>query len=311
MTLQLRRHFGPLPPSLRGGGLTIGSFDGLHRGHQTLIRHLIATARPAWLVTFEPLPREFFLGDLAPPRLTRRRERLALLNTLGLDGVLLLPFNRALADLAATDFVARLVDWAAPTHIAIGDDFRFGQGGQGDAALLTTLGSHHGFRVLRQDTQQDDHQRISSTRVRVALQSGDFAQAARLLGRDYALLGRVHHGDALGRQLGFPTANLPLNGPPPPLRGVYAVRVDSNDAPLHDQPAVANLGTRPTVNGQQLRLEVHLLDWQGDLYGRHLTVRFCHALRPEQRFSSLDDLRQQLRRDVAQARALFAHEVTP
>ncbi len=307
--MKLFRRFAPLPPPYREGTLTIGSFDGLHRGHQALIRQLTERGRPTLLLTFEPLPREFFLGELAPPRLTRLRERLLLFKCLPLDGVILLPFTRALAELTPEVFVQQLVQHVKPRCIGIGDDFRFGRGGKGDAALLETLSHQYGFEVIHQPTQCEQDERISSTSIRVALQRGDFASASKLLGRPYALNGRVHHGDALGRQLGFPTANLPIKGPPPPLRGVYAVQVTSTDGQLQQHFGVANLGTRPTINGQQLRLEVHLLDWCGDLYGGHLTVVFVHKLRSEKRFGSLEELRQQLNLDVQHARELF-HEPT-
>ncbi len=288
--------------------VTIGNFDGVHRGHRHVIEHLAAHGRrlglPVTLVTFEPQPAEFFAPDRAPPRLTRLREKLELLARLPVDRVLCLRFDARLARLPAPDFVRRvLVEGLAVRHVVVGEDFRFGHRRQGDLALLQRLGEAHGYTVEAAPTLLDHGQRISSTAIRAALAGGELQLAERLLGRPYHLSGRVAHGDRRGRALGFPTAKPHPPRRRLPLRGVFVV--EAVGLPEGPRPGVANVGTRPTVDGQRALLEVHLLDFAGDLYGRHLQIRFLHFIRPERRFPDLDALRRQIDQDVKVARRYF------
>lgn len=303
-------------PNGPGAVVTIGNFDGVHRGHQAVVRQAAARARetglPLYVVIFEPLPREFFAegqGGAPVARLTRLRERFVAFERLGVvDRLVLLPFNRRLAELSAEAFVTRLLCGAlAVRHVVIGDDFRFGSQRRGDFALLETLGKAHGFSVERAQTVELVDERVSSTRVRAALETRDVVTAARLLGHPYFLCGRVMHGDKRGRQLGFPTANIALRRRLSPLRGVFLVRVAGIGG--RSRYGVANIGTRPTVDGVEARLEVFLLDFDGDIYGRLVEVDFLAAIRDERRFESLDALIEHIQHDVAQARALIdAHE---
>ncbi|MFW5954640.1 MAG: bifunctional riboflavin kinase/FAD synthetase [Guyparkeria sp.] len=315
--MQLTRlHVADAPPAgeIAPGGavVTIGNFDGVHRGHQAVIRQAAERARELGLslfvVIFEPLPREYFAesrGVEPVARLTRLRERFTAFARLGVvDRLVLLPFNRRLAELPADQFVTRLLLAAlGARHVVIGDDFRFGAQRRGDFALLESLGREHGFGVERAQTVSLDGERVSSTRVRAALGTRDVVEAARLLGHPFFLCGRVMHGDKRGRQLGFPTANIALRRRLSPLRGVFLVRMSGIDG--GPRYGVANIGTRPTVDGVEARLEVFLLDFEGDLYGRLVEVDFLAAIRDERRFESLDALVEQIERDVAEARALI------
>ncbi|AHE97080.1 bifunctional riboflavin kinase/FAD synthetase [Thioalkalivibrio paradoxus] len=297
-------------PVYSGAAVTIGNFDGFHRGHQAVVSRLLdAGARlnaPTVLITFEPLPLEFFAPERAPGRLQRLRDRIDFLRTTGLDAVWLMRFGPGLAGLAAEAFVERVLrDTLAARHVLVGDDFRFGKGRTGDYALLERMGAEMGFSVEATPTLSDGAGRISSTRVRAAAQEGDFDAVARLLGRPYALCGRVSHGDKRGRVIGFPTANLRLGPQPLALRGVFAgwlfLRGGARMA------AVTNIGWRPTVAGREQRLEAHVLDASPDLYGQLVRFEPLAQLRGEQRFESLDALKSQIERDVAGARAVFAH----
>ncbi|MGK6329400.1 bifunctional riboflavin kinase/FAD synthetase [Erwinia sp. DT-104] len=288
--------------------LTIGNFDGVHRGHQALLSRLREEGRkrnlPVVVMLFEPQPLELFAADKAPARLTRLREKLRYLDEAGVDAVLCLRFDRRFAALSAHSFVADLlVDKLGVRLLAVGDDFRFGAGREGDFLLLQKAGADYGFDVISTQTFCDDGKRISSTAVRQALAEDNLPLAATLLGHPFSISGRVVHGDALGRTIGFPTANLPLRRYVSPVKGVYAVEVRGlGDKPL---PGVANIGTRPTVAGIRQQLEVHLLDVAIDLYGRHIEVVLCEKIRNEQRFSSLDALKEQIAKDVVAARTFF------
>ncbi len=292
----------------RGCVLTIGNFDGVHRGHQALLSRLREEGRkrnlPVVVMLFEPQPLELFAADKAPARLTRLREKLRYLDEAGVDAVLCLRFDRRFAALSAHSFVADLlVDKLGVRLLAVGDDFRFGAGREGDFLLLQKAGADYGFDVISTQTFCDDGKRISSTAVRQALAEDNLPLAATLLGHPFNISGRVVHGDALGRTIGFPTANLPLRRYVSPVKGVYAVEVRGlGDKPL---PGVANIGTRPTVAGIRQQLEVHLLDVAIDLYGRHIEVVLCEKIRNEQRFSSLDALKEQIAKDVVAARTFF------
>ena len=305
--MQLIRGLSALPAFPQGCVVTLGNFDGVHLGHQAVLRQAAAQARefglPLFVLIFEPLPREFFAPHAPVARLTRLRERVAFIQELGVVDVLLVhPFNTAFAQLPAETFIKRvLVDALHARHIVIGDDFRFGQGRQGDFALLKHLGARFDFSVQAAATWELDGERVSSTRIRRHLAERDVAGAARLLGRPFTLCGRVIHGDKRGRQLGFPTANVALHRRLSPLRGVFAVTATLPDGSVIN--GVANVGTRPTVDGQDARLEVHLFDFDRDIYGKLLRVAFLHPLRDEQKFNALDELIAQITRDSEKARA--------
>lgn len=307
--MELIRGLHNLATRHRGCVATIGNFDGVHLGHQAVIGQLADEAArlhlPAVLITFEPQPQEYFAQAQVPARLTRFREKLEQLRRFALDRIVCLPFTARLAAMSAEAFIQRvLIDGLGVRYLVVGDDFRFGQGRQGDFALLQATGAAQGFEVVNMHTFTIDGARVSSTRIRTALEQGELQRAQRLLGRDYRMSGRVAHGDKRGRTLGFPTANIHLHRRVSPVQGVYAVEMYGvAGEPL---PGVANIGNRPTVDGTRTVLEVHLLDFQGDLYGRHVQVSFAHKLRAEMRFASLDALCLQIDRDVAQARAYFA-----
>lgn len=292
----------------RGCVLTIGNFDGVHRGHQALLAQLCQEGRqrnlPVMVMLFEPQPLELFAADKAPARLTRLREKVRYLEQAGVDAVLCVRFDRRFAAQTAQSFVADLlVDKLGVKFLAVGDDFRFGAGRQGDFLLLQNAGVEYGFDVISTQTFCDDGKRISSTAIRQALAEDNLPMANALLGRPFSISGRVVHGDALGRTIGFPTANLPLRRTVSPVKGVYAVEVlGLGSQPL---PGVANIGTRPTVAGLRQQLEVHLLDVSIDLYGRHIEVVLRDKIRNEQRFASLDALKEQIANDVVTARTFF------
>ncbi len=290
--------------------LTIGNFDGVHRGHQALLQMLIAKARalalPAVVLTFEPHPREYFAPHDAPARLASLREKLLLLAASGVDRVHVCRFDARLAAIEAGRFIEDiLVRGLGVRHLIIGDDFRFGARRQGDFALLQTDGASLGFGVEAMPTLDIEGERVSSSAVRAALAAGDLEHAARLLGRPYSIAGRVIHGDKLGRRLGYPTANVQMKHRKPALSGVYTVAVEGL-APT-PVPGVASIGLRPTVtDAGRPRLEVHLFDWNRDCYGAHLRVHFLAKQRDERKFESLDALTAQIARDADDARAWFA-----
>jgi riboflavin kinase/FMN adenylyltransferase len=291
--------------------LTIGNFDGLHRGHQALLRQLADAARaralPASVLTFEPHLREYFCPGEAPARLTSLREKVSIMAASGMDRIHVCHFTPRFAALPAAGFIDRvLLCGVAVRHLLIGDDFRFGAGRGGDFACLQAAGQAHGFTVEAMPTLAIEGERASSSAVRQALASGDLAHAVRLLGRPYSIAGRVKRGDRIGRQLGFPTANIQFHRRRPALSGVFAVRVEGLDG--RRIAAIANVGLRPTASAaNEPRLEVHLLDWTGDCYGACLRVHFLHKLRDEIRFPSLDALKAQITRDEHNARDWFHH----
>ena len=295
----------------RGSAVTIGNFDGLHRGHGALLGQARAQADSGGLamavVTFEPLSREYFSPAQALPRVYSASERLRILARYRPDVVWMARFNAALAAMTAEAFVERiLVRGLNARQITVGDDFRFGRGRAGDQALLRQLGSEHGFDVWSASTVVVDGRRVSSTAVREALAAGRLDLTERLLGRPYAMYGRVVRGSRLGHRLGYPTANMRLNRGEPPLHGIFAVTVDGPG--LQGHKGVASVGCRPTVTeaGAETLLEVHLFDFDGDLYGSHLEVTFVAKLRDEEKFADLDALIAQMHRDAAQARAMLA-----
>ncbi|MDD2892480.1 MAG: bifunctional riboflavin kinase/FAD synthetase [Halothiobacillaceae bacterium] len=290
--------------------ISIGNFDGLHLGHQALLRRVDALAGrhlERVVLSFEPLPREVFApsGAAPIPRLSSLREKLAVLAASGCVDVLhLLRFNRALAGLSAEDFV-RLVlcESLRARQVVVGEDFRFGQRRRGDVAMLTQMGRSLGFAVETVAPVEFAGARVSSTRVRAALLDGQMDEAANLLGRAYALCARVVHGDKRGRVLGFPTLNLPLGRTHFALHGVYAVEVLGLDGRV--LYGVANAGVRPTVGGLVPRVEAHVFDWTGDAYGKQVELRFRAFLREERRFAGLDELVTQIGMDAQQARVFF------
>ena len=306
--MDLVRGLHNLRPEHRGCAATIGSFDGIHLGHQAVLTQLAVQGRerqlPVTLITFEPQPREYFMPEEAPPRLTRFREKLEVLRHCGIDRVVCLRFNAYLASLTADEFIQRvMLDGLAVKYLVVGDDFRFGKGRIGDYALLQQAGKTHGFPVATMQTFNIGNHRVSSTRIRVALNEGDFNSAEALLGRPYWMSGRVAHGDKRGRTIGFPTANIFLHRNAVPVDGVFAVEMRGIDnRPI---PGVANVGTRPTVDGSRALLEVHLFDFNREIYGRHVQVSFLKKLRSERKFESFELLKRQIERDAEQARAFF------
>lgn len=289
--------------------LTIGNFDGVHLGHRALLARLKAIAEKKQLLptvlTFEPHPRDFFAPDSAPARLSTLREKLELLADGGVAQTYVIPFNDHFARLSAHDFIARiLVASLRVKHLIIGDDFCFGANRQGNFALLREAGQSHGFSVEAMCTVVVDGQRVSSSAVRSALESGDMDHAARLLGRPYSIDGRVVRGDQLGRQLGFATANMRIKHSNPPVLGVFAVEVDG--LPGGVRRGVANVGIRPSAKTlARPLLEVHLFNFSADIYGAHLRVRFLHKLRNEVRFADFAVLKAQIAADVESAKNYF------
>jgi riboflavin kinase/FMN adenylyltransferase len=300
---------GVLTPN--GSVVCIGAFDGLHLGHRALLRHAQQRAHalgvPLVALTFEPLPREFFLPHDPPPRLSLPRAKVEGLLGAGADQVGLLRFNQRMTAMSAQDFVhTLLVGRLQAREVWIGPEFRFGHKRGGDLPLLQAMGAELGFTAGQiQPVHCDDGERVSSTRIRAALRQGDFAHAERLLGRPYVIGGRVVRGKQLGRTLGFPTANLRFPKTPA-LSGIYATWVHGlTERPW---PSVSSFGTRPTVQGVEPLLEAHLFDFNGDLYGRHLRVEFVAKLRDEEKFDGLDALTAQMQRDAATARQLLSTE---
>lgn len=295
-------------PSDRGCVLAIGNFDGMHLGHEAIVEQLAARGRehglPTAVLTFEPNPREFFDPARAPARLMRLRDKAARLAELGVDRLVLLKFDDRLRSWDGPSFVERvLVEGLGARHVVIGNAFRFGKGRTGTVDLLRDLGASHGFEVDEVAAVEVAGERVSSTRIRAALAAGDLDQARLLLGRDYRMTGRVMEGRKLGRTLGYATANLRLHRKVTPVSGVFAVRVEG--AVDGAWPGVASVGTRPTLGGGEVLLEVHLFDWRGDLYGRYLGVDFVSKLREESKFENLDALVTQMHDDARAARALL------
>ncbi len=311
--MELIRGLYNLRPRHRGCVATIGNFDGVHLGHQAVLAQLSEQADelglPLVVITFEPYPQEFFASKEASlPRLTRLREKLQVLRRYGVDRLLLLHFDRTMAQMSAEEFIEQLlVVGLEVRYLVVGDDFCFGHQRQGEITMLRAAGEKHGFQVVEMHTFEVAGQRVSSTRVREALAAGDLNQAAQLLGRSYRISGRVVYGDQRGRTIGFPTANIHLHRRVTPLRGVYAVEMFglSGGAELSVK-GVANIGHRPTVDGTRCQLEVHLFDFDREIYGEYVQVEFIARLRDEKRFDSFDELKGQIEHDVAAAHALFA-----
>lgn len=292
----------------QGCVVTAGNFDGVHHGHQILLNHLIAKSTelgvPSLLLTFEPQPREFFAGSAVPARLTRFREKITLLQRTELDRVLCLPFNERTANTPARWVVDVLLNkMLAVKYLVIGDDWRFGKGAEGNYAMLKEAGDRYGFGVSQLGTVTLEHERVSSSRIREMLASGDLVEAEKLLGHPYFIMGRVVYGRQLGRQIGSPTVNIRLQRYRSALNGVFSVSVDGLEK---SYDGIANIGIRPTVDGKEPLLEVHIFDFDENVYGRLLTVRFHRKIREEQKFESIDALKTQIQADIGVAREWFA-----
>ena len=298
-----------VPASLAHGALALGNFDGVHLGHQAVIRAAITHAhdrgRPALVATFDPHPSLYFRPDSPPFALTSTEQKLEILAALGVDGVVVIPFNQALAGLGAEDF-ARI--WLAErlrvSHVVTGTDFHFGKGRSGHAEDLPRLGARLGFTAGAIAAVDAGGAPVSSTRIRAALQQGDPREAARLLSRPFTLSGPVMAGQQLGRTIGVPTANQKLGAYQRPRYGVYAVRVRLADGSVHD--GVANLGIRPMFDTPEELLESWIFDWSGDLYGQTIGVELVEWIRPELKLASLDALREQVAHDADRARFLLS-----
>ncbi len=314
--MELIRGLQNLRPRHRGCVCTLGAFDGVHKGHQKVLSTLMAKGQelglPTTVVIFEPLPREYFSPKDAPPRLMNLREKFRALAQLGIDRLLVLPFTTQLRSMGANEFADEVFLTGLDTrYMIIGDDLRFGRDRTGDFELLKKLGKQNGFDVVATETQSLHGERISSTRIRRTLESSDFGLAAELLGRPYSISGRVTEGQQLGRQLGTPTANVKLNRLRSPINGVYAVEVaiqgkgGSGTADKH-YLGVANVGTRPTVDdGVKAILEVHILDFNQDIYRQHIDVFFKYKIRDEKKFASIDELKEQIAKDIKTSREYF------
>jgi riboflavin kinase / FMN adenylyltransferase len=298
-----------LRPRHRGCVVTIGAFDGVHRGHQEMIRVLrecaSAHALPSVVVSFEPTPREYFAKGSPPARLTRFRERFEALAACGVERFVCLRFDERMRSMTQEVFVDRvLVQALGIRHIVVGHDFRFARDHDGSVATLRAAGPANGFEVTEVPPFELNGERVSSSLIRGVLEQGDLQRAARFLGRPYRITGKVIDGQRLGRKLGYPTANLRLHRRATPLGGIFAVRVSG--AGLENAAGVASLGTRPAVNGKELLLEVHVFDFSGDLYRRYVHVDFIERLRDELWFPSMDELVEQIHKDAAQARRILA-----
>ncbi len=307
--MRIWRGFEPSPDAGAGHAVAIGNFDGVHLGHQAILAALTARGRertlPTAVLCFEPQPKEYFARGEVPPRLMRLRDKAECIAAAGVDELRVLRFDAALAALEPEAFIERvLVGALGARRVVIGEGFRFGRGRAGDVESLGRSGHARGFTVEAVAPWIEDGAPVSSTRVRESLAAGRLDEAKSLLGREYRMGGRVVAGEKLGRRLGFPTANLRLLRRVSPVAGIFAVR--ATGAGLDRHPAVASVGTRPTVGGTEWLLEVHLFDFDGDLYGARLEVDFIARLRDEIRFPDLASLTEQMHEDARRARELLA-----
>lgn len=307
--MQLIRGINQLQALTQGCVLSIGNFDGVHVGHRVVINKLAEKGKllglPVVLMVFEPQPLEFFLKDNAPSRLTRLREKILQVKPLPVDHFVIVSFNQRFANLDPEYFIQQiLVEQLNVKYLVVGDDFHFGKARRGNFALLEEAGKYYQFKVIDTASYLVKGSRVSSTLIRDALSNGDLAKAASMLGRDYSVCGRVVHGEKLGRKIGFPTANVQMLRKNTPIEGVFAVTMTGiGDLPVN---GVANVGTRPTVNGgAKVLLETHLFNFDQDIYGKYVEVHFKHKIRSEMRFQSVDDLKRQIQLDTAQAKTLL------
>lgn len=309
--MELIRGIHNILPAHRGCVLTIGNFDGVHRGHAKVIASLVERAKhfglPATLMTFEPQPQELFRGDDAPARLSLLRDKVGLLDELGIDRLLCVNFNSKFASMDPEHFIEDLlVRKLGVKYLVVGDDFCFGKGRAGNFDMLKKAGERFGFAVVNTHSFMVGDLRVSSTAVREQLAKGNLEQARRLLGHPFTLCGRVAHGQKIGRTIGFPTANIALKRKVVPVRGVFAVKLWWDGSDIYE--GVANVGFRPTVNGQVCQLEVHLFDFEGDLYGKRVEVELVAKIRDEQPFESLEALKKQIWNDADRAKALLGDD---
>ena len=298
--MELIRYIHNLRKHHQGCVATIGNFDGVHLGHQAVIEQLQGHAErmslPAVVMTFEPQALEYFSPESAPSRLSSLREKCELFEYKGVDRVFCLRFQRSLCELPAESFIEDiLVKGLGVKYVIVGDDFRFGKGREGNFSMLKELGQHFGFEVVSTQTFVVDGERVSSSRVREVLARNDLQQAEKLLGRAYSISGRVRHGQKRGRELGYPTANIGFGKRKPPVLGIYAVRVHGLDETIYN--GVASIGTRPVFNGKAVLLETHLLNFDDDIYGKHIKVEFLQYIRSEQMFDSVEELKEQIEQD--------------
>ena len=308
--MRLIRGLNHLEPLQNGCVLSIGNFDGVHLGHKAVIKKLAergaALGLPVVIMIFEPQPLEYFLEDNAPSRLMRLREKVIQFSKLPVDDLLILDFNQYLANYDAEHFIADiLIKKLNVKHLVIGDDFHFGKARRGNFAMLKEQGSRFGFNVEDTGSYYVDGLRVSSTLIRDALGGGDLAEAEKLLGRSFSVCGRVAHGDKRGRTIGYPTANIQMFRKNTPVEGVFAVTMTGIDGQEYE--GVANVGTRPTVDGgSKVILETHLFEFNKEIYGRYVEVHFKRKIRDEIRFQSLEALKNQIENDVADAKKIFA-----
>ena len=308
--MQLIRGLSHLESFNNGCVLTIGNFDGVHLGHQDVIKKLAERGKaldlPVVIMTFEAQPLEYFLGDNAPSRLMCLREKVLAISKLPVDNLLIVGFNQNFANYDAEQFIdSILINKLNVKHVVVGDDFRFGKARRGNFAMLKEMGLQHGFSVEDTGTYQFAGLRVSSTLIRDALNAGDLVKAEQLLGHNYSICGRVAHGDKRGRTIGFPTANIQMFRKNTPINGVFAVTMSGIDGLVFE--GVANVGTRPTVDGgSKVILETYLFDFDKEIYGRYVEVHFHRKIRDELRFHSLEELKAQILKDVAETKKIFA-----
>ncbi len=310
--MKLIRSIRQLPEPFLGCVMTIGNFDGVHLGHQAVIRQVKKIARDkkvaSLVMVFEPQPLEFFVPNKAPKRLYRLREKIIAMQQMGVDYLFCVPFNKKLAGLSGEQFVLDyLIDALRVKHLVVGDDFCFGKNRSGNFALLQKMAGQFDFTVQNTTTVALQNDRVSSTRIRQLIEENQFEEVGRLLGRPYALNGKVSHGQKLGRDIGFPTINIKVGKIPMVVEGIFAVRVKGldNGGSESSVPGVASIGTRPTVNGVGVLLEVYLFDFNQDVYGKTVCVEFLTRIRPEQDFVSIEVLIEHIRQDVKMAHDFF------
>lgn len=306
--MQLIRGFNTKFSNNPGIVATIGNFDGVHLGHQAIFKKLLQKSSSLGLastvIAFEPTAKEFFSKDNAPPRLTRFREKFSLINDLGIDQFVCLPFNSALANMPAESFIENvLIDYLHIKHLTVGDNFRFGKNRTGDYELLKNLSNKFNYDVENTESYLVNGDRVSSSYIRKCIADGDLATAEQFLGRTYSMSGRVIQGDKKGRTIGFPTANIPIKRIKSPVSGVFAVKVIIEDG--EEQYGVANVGHRPTVGGTKTQLEVHIFNFSKDIYRKHLTVYFYKKIRDEIKFESFEALKNQIDKDSDTAKKYF------
>ena len=306
--MQLVRGIHNIQPEDHGCVLTIGNFDGVHKGHQRVISALVTKAKAlncvAAVLVFEPQPQELFAPDKAPARLCRLRDKYALLAELGVERLICVIFNRKFASQSAEQFIEHLlVEKLGIKHLIVGDDFHFGKNRTGDFSMLSQAGKNFGFDVTDTASYKMANCRISSTAIRQALEQDNLVDVENMLGRPYSIIGKVFHGDKRGRQLGFPTANVLLKRRNSPLEGVFAVKVKTNNGHFN---GVANIGARPTVNGVRQQLEVHIFNFDDDLYGQCIEVVIIKKLRQIMKFDNLTALTAQIKLDSEQAKQVLS-----